>query len=78
MLPNSNKKLPVINRITHVELQLLYGLTIDGAKNRLTNIRKALGKEKTDILTVVAFCNAEKLTMAEFDTMIKRAYGIAE
>lgn len=72
------KKLPVINRITHVELQLLYGLSIDGAKNRLTNIRKTLGKDPADILTVVAFCSAEKITINEFDLMMKRALGIAD
>ena len=65
---------PLINRITHKELQIIYGLSKSGAMYRLAGIRSALNKEKKHFLTVIDFCKAEDITVEDFDKMIKRAY----
>lgn len=65
---------PLINRITHKELQIIYGLSKSGARGRLLAIRASLQKKTSHFLTVVDFCKAEDITLNDFDILIKRAY----
>ena len=65
---------PLINRITHKEIQIIYGLSKSGARGRLSTIRCSLNKEKSHFLTIMDFCKAEDITMEDFDILIKRAY----
>lgn len=74
----ANLKAPVIIKITHKELQLIYGLTKSGALKRIARIRQALGKNESQILTVMDFCRQEDITVSDFDFMIKRAYEIKD
>lgn len=62
-----------INLITHQELILLYGYTVNGARGRLQTIRAALGKQTHHKLTVLDFCKAEDISLEDFDIMMKRS-----
>ncbi len=67
------KETTLINRITHKDLQILYGLSRTGALRRLNIIRASLNKKKHHVLTVLDFCKAEDISLADFDNLMKRA-----
>ena len=69
------KKPPLVNKITHKEIQIIYGLTKNGALTRLTAIRASLKEKPSHTLTVIDFCKIEDITLADFDLLIQRAYA---
>ena len=67
------KKFAPVNRITHKELRIIFGLSEKGARRRLTAIRASLGKKTNHVLTVVDFCKAEDISLKDFDLLMERA-----
>jgi hypothetical protein len=75
MYINKEKPLPKINRITHKEIMLLWGLSSHGAVKRLKVLKSSIDRERSNYLTVTQFCQAENISLEEFDTLIARAYN---
>lgn len=70
---NSSKGKPLINVITHKEIQLLFGITKLAAMRRLTILRSSAGRKSSQKLTVIDFCKEEGISIEDFDKLMQRA-----
>lgn len=52
---------------------LIWGLSRAGAINRLAAVRDRLQKTHSQSLNVFKYCQAEDITIEQFDVMMKRA-----
>lgn len=59
--------------VTHNEIARVYGLTQRQAKYKLTVIRAALGKTKTQHILIAEFCLAENIQREIFENELQKS-----
>jgi hypothetical protein len=59
--------------VTHNEIALVYGLTERQAQYKLTTIRAALGKKRTQHILIAEFCTAENIDRKIFETELQQS-----